>query len=153
MVTVKSSETFPPAHTLSFCILTVSSMIVSVPFQTSFYFPSFSLVLCFCHRIRPRFSSRCRGEWNNTIRRWWKRPEYFPPNLVFTAHSSQKASCLFLFGWQIIQSERGLGRLWYSGEQSREIWWQPHCSLSFLLYVVSWLLTCLLSQLDGSSST
>lgn len=86
--------------------LTVLNIIVSLFFQTP---PphSFSLVLrVFCKATFP-FWCGCRGEWNNTIKRWWKRPEYFPPNLVFTAHSPQKASCLFLFGWQIIQSERG----------------------------------------------
>lgn len=89
---------------LPFCILIASFIIDFLHFRTSFtLFFSFSLVL----HGHVSLLMRCRGEWNNTIKRWWKRPEYFPPNLVSTAHSSQKASCLFLFSWQIIQSERG----------------------------------------------
>lgn len=112
---IKSSAT-SPVHTRArfplvlfslfffFCILTVWCIIVSHPFRSSSTpFFSFSVVL----QGHASLLMRCRGEWNNTIKRWWKRPEYFPPNLVSTAHSSQKASCLFLFSWQIIQSERG----------------------------------------------
>lgn len=116
---MKSSETctctslFLSGAVLALRILTVSYIMVSLLFQTSSTLPLFpSCFVCFCFIFiflhgHVSLLMQCRGEWNNTIKRWWKRPEYFPPNLVFTAHSSQKASCLFLFGWQIIQSERG----------------------------------------------
>lgn len=61
----------------------------------------------------------CRGELNNAITRWWKRPEYFPPNLVLAAHTQGKGGILLVVVWLTHNPIREQAR-----PGSTEIWWQ-----------------------------
>lgn len=94
-----------------------------IPFKAfQMYVPHFSYVSC---RSPP-----CAVP--QKIKQHYKKVTIGGKNIsnLNSLHSSQKASCLFLFSWQIIQSERGQACLWYSRKPCGEIRRQLHRSLS-----------------------
>lgn len=149
-----SSCKISPSPLWSASLLTCVSQCFVV-FQTS----SISQFLLFCMSLFP-LVVRCHWEWNNTIKRWWKGPEYFPPNLVSAARSSQKASCLFSFwladnpireGGQASCDTVGSGTQKYGDRLAVSLSSSLYVSSRLLAWFASWMVANLHKRSDFTS--